>query len=834
MSFKGRIYIMTKQPVRASLSDFIKSNMGSQFVIPVYQRNYSWNPEKETKAFMDDMCEIVKYPSKRHFIGIVIYKGMDVTAMFKQLQIVDGQQRLTTAFIFLLALRRAAKEKGETELASVIDEYYIFNKMTPEAGKVRLKTASSGEDVLTKLIYGVDCSLSPMEKDSYVYRNYSYIMERIYQLAERFPLCDVLGAMTRMDVLEFPLEDDDNVQQIFETINATGAPLTAADLIRNYVLMNQPQDVQERYYSMYWKTLEEIFPQPQRLEEFFRNYIAIKTYALTGKKDVYHAFKDYWSRRVDSAETKLKELNVYASAYRMLYEGPCEDAVVEEALVGFRAAGSRVSVVFLMETARMYMFHEISGKSFAKIVKLIDSYITRRSLCGMDNTVLIGSFPIILRSVLRTMQRGMKDIYEVTVMNLVTNNRGKAYAMPTDDQLRSRLREVNAYALPIVRPVLDRLEHDGSNAKVDTSGLNIEHIMPQHANAYWEKHSGTKGADEYALYANLIGNLTLCARVDNTKMGNEDFAFKKKILAATNHIRMNTSILQMDEWNKDTILARCSKLTEAIIRLYPFPYETAAEVGMEDDVLVLISPTANAKAIVCGDGSVEVLSGTRLKPYGEGDMKKMKVLYNDYTARGLIRELEDGQAVFENAIKFVDLNQAAQFLLHRGGDNMSAWSYEDGRPVVVEVIKKKPEVQPKVEPKKKVEVKKEPQPKVEPKKKVEVKREPQPKAEPKKKVEVKKEPQPKAEPKKKAEVKKKQEGQPKKKQLNKNQASKKVQGNPNKKTKHANQDMKKPSRKQEGNKAKKNKKKDRGFAPQASHSKSERQVVNIIRFAGQG
>ena len=807
---------MTKQPVRASLSDFIKSNMGSQFVIPVYQRNYSWNPEKETKAFMDDMCEIVKYPSKRHFIGIVIYKGMDVTAMFKQLQIVDGQQRLTTAFIFLLALRRAAKEKGETELASVIDEYYIFNKMTPEAGKVRLKTASAGEDVLTKLIYGVDCSLSPMEKDSYVYRNYSYIMERIYQLAERFPLCDVLGAMTRMDVLEFPLEDDDNVQQIFETINATGAPLTAADLIRNYVLMNQPQDVQERYYSMYWKTLEEIFPQPQRLEEFFRNYIAIKTYALTGKKDVYHAFKDYWSRRVDSAETKLKELNVYASAYRMLYEGPCEDAAVEEALVGFRAAGSRVSVVFLMETARMYMFHEISGKSFAKIVKLIDSYITRRSLCGMDNTVLIGSFPIILRSVLRTMQRGMKDIYEVTVMNLVTNNRGKAYAMPTDDQLRSRLREVNAYALPIVRPVLDRLEHDGSNAKVDTSGLNIEHIMPQHANAYWEKHSGTKGADEYALYANLIGNLTLCARVDNTKMGNEDFAFKKKILAATNHIRMNTSILQMDEWNKDTILARCSKLTEAIIRLYPFPYETAAEVGMEDDVLVLISPTANAKAIVCGDGSVEVLSGTRLKPYGEGDMKKMKVLYNDYTARGLIRELEDGQAVFENAIKFVDLNQAAQFLLHRGGDNMSAWSYEDGRPVVVEVMKKKPEVQPKAEPKKKVEVKKESQPKAEPKKKVEVKKEPQPKVEPKKKAEVKK------------------ESQPKKKQLNKNQASKKVQGNPNKKTKHANQEMKKPSHKQEGNKAKKNKKKDRGFAPQASHSKSERQIVNIIRFAGQG
>ena len=832
-----RISIMVKQPVRASISDFIKMNMGSQFVIPVYQRNYSWNPEKETKAFMDDLLHLVKDGNANHFIGIIIYTETKNASLYPVLQIVDGQQRLTTCFIFLLALRKAALARGETDLAGMIDDYYIFNKHTTDAGRIRLKPAAAGDSVFAKLAYGLEDALSHAEKESYVYRNYVYILARIEEVLRTYSLQDIMTAPERMDLLQFPLSPQDDVQQIFESINATGAPLTAAELIRNFVLMNHPDDVQERYYMMYWKTLEECFPQPQRLEEFFRSYLAVKTFTLPSRKDVYPMFKEYWAQRGESTDAKLKELNIYASVYRMIYEGPCEDKEAEEALCGFRANASRVPASFLMEAGHMFRIGQISGHSFAGVVRLVDSYLTRRALCGMENNVLAGYFPILLRSVLRSMQKTGQDIYDITVTNLIAYNRGKANAMPSDDQLRARLKEVNAYSLPVVRPVLDRIEHDGSAAKVDTSGLNIEHIMPQHANAYWYAHSGTKDADEYAFYANLIGNLTLCASSDNVEMGNEDFDFKKKVLERTMHIRMNSNIIRMKTWNKDTILNRCDRIADAVIRLYPFVCEEAPEERREDDILVLSTPTTNAKAIFHHPGRIEVLSGTRMKPYGNGDMKKMKILYNDLTARGILHEKADGQAVFDASAEFNSLNEAARFLMHRGGENISSWTYEDGRRIggslndLYETQKEKKDMQEKKndhQPYKKKPIKKKmgsvekdlgqkerlvrgtkPDHDMKPSKPVH-----------KNRPAVKKEEATKEAPKKHKGI-----GRDKQKEG-------RATGVVDHKNKKNVRNNKKPSRKQEGNK-KFGGRKGRGFAPQATHPKSERQSVNIVRFAGQ-
>ncbi|MBR2810747.1 MAG: DUF262 domain-containing protein, partial [Solobacterium sp.] len=108
---------MLKQPVRTSLSDFIKTTMGSQFVIPVYQRIYTWNPEKETARFMSDLEDLLEARTDNHFLGIIIYIESKISAMFRQLQIVDGQQRMTTTFIFLLAMKKIAEERRERDIA---------------------------------------------------------------------------------------------------------------------------------------------------------------------------------------------------------------------------------------------------------------------------------------------------------------------------------------------------------------------------------------------------------------------------------------------------------------------------------------------------------------------------------------------------------------------------------------------------------------------------------------------------------------------------------------------------------------------------------------------
>ncbi len=674
---------MLKQPVRTSVSDFIKTTMGSQFVIPVYQRTYTWNPQKETARFMNDLEDLIENRTANHFLGIIIYLDSKISAMFRQLQIVDGQQRLTTTFIFLLALKRVAEERKDKFTAGMIDDYFLYNRHASKEGSLRLKPAVSTDDVYARLVYGSDRDLNRKEKESGVYRNYDYIIRRIREMAKRHKLLDILDSLTRLDILEFPLSETDNAQQIFESINSTGAPLTSADLIRNYVLMNHTDEVQERLYEMYWQPLEEYYPESRRLEEFFRFYLAVKTYELLNRRDVYEGFKSYWNSRPEDTETKLREINRYCRYYHDIYEGTCENEEVEKALVDFRRSDSVMPAPFLMEMMHLFDEKKINEKTMVAEIRLIDSYLMRRALCGNDSSALSRYFPTLLRTVLNSYGKNRKqDILSLTKVNLLTYNRGKSLAMPTDEQLRTQMRELNAYSLMCIRPVLERIEMYGASAAVDTSDLNIEHIMPQNPNKWWVKNSGTKDEDEYSFYANLIGNLTLCARYDNSRMGNEDFSFKKSILSKTLHIRMNTEILKKKKWTKEDILKRCDELTEQIIRIYPYNGANAMHekehLNIEQDrsILSLNAPTVTARAIRLDSGMIEVLPGSIMKSYGPKEMKKMRKMYLDLDERGYFHSLENGRVQFNQAYRFEDLNTAAQFLMHRGGENENAWKQE--------------------------------------------------------------------------------------------------------------------------------------------------------------
>ena len=668
---------MMKQPVRTNVSDFIKTHMGSQFVIPVYQRNYTWNPEIETARFINDMKGLLEHRASSHFLGIVIYKEAERAAMFREIQIVDGQQRLTTSFIFLLALKNAALKAREKETAGMIEDYYLYNRHVLEEARMRLKPVISDDDVYSRLIYGSVRDLSAKEKETPVYRNYDYIFKQIEQLHSRYSLLEILDCLSRMDILAFPLSEDDNSQQIFESINSTGAPLTSADLIRNYILMNYTSDVQERYYRLYWEPLERYLPDSRRLEEFFRYFLAAKTYNLFNRRDVYDGFKEYWNRTGTSREQKLREINRYCRYYMDIYQGPAEDRAVEAALQDYRHSDSRLPAPFLMAMFSLYEDRLIDMDTLIRQIRLLDSYMTRRALCGYDTGSLSRYFPQLLRSVMTTYEKNHGGIHEITRVYLINYNRGKPLAMPTDDQLRSQLKEVNAYSLMCLRSVLERIEHHGATAKVDVSGLNIEHIMPQHPNAYWKRTAHAKDEEDYAFHVNLIGNLTLCAEYDNTRMGNQSFDAKKKILSKTQHIRMNTEILKKTSWTFRDILERCDRMIDQIVEIYPYE-GSHASLTAGDDIIALNVPTVNARAIYRNRHSIEILTGSTMRAYGPQDMKSMRPQYLNMVQIGVLSEDENGRAQFEKNYRFHDLNMAASFLMHRGGNNSSAWTLENG------------------------------------------------------------------------------------------------------------------------------------------------------------
>lgn len=703
---------MMKQPVRTNVSDFIKTTMGSQFVIPVYQRNYTWNPENETARFLDDLEDLLEKKTENHFLGILIYIESEIAAMFRQIQIVDGQQRLTTSFIFLLGLKRVALEQKDKDVAGMIDDYYLYNRHTIDEAKLRLKPTISDDDVYAKLIYGSHHDLSKKEKETTVYRNYEAIYNRIVQFSKKYSLSEILNCLAKIDILVFPLSDHDNAQQIFESINSTGAPLTSADLIRNYILMNDTNDIQERNYRLYWQPLETYLPESRRLEEFFRFYLACKTYNLLNRRDVYDGFKDYWNSSKEDREIRLRDINRYCRYYIAIYTGPYEDPDIEIALRDFRRSESRLPAPFLMEMFRMYEDNEIGKETFIHQIRLIDTYLMRRAIMENDTGMLNRYFPQLLRSVMNRYRRSHQNIHEITKVFLVNYNRSKPLAMPTDRQIRSQLREVNAYSLMCIRPLLERIEHYGATAEVDTSNLNIEHIMPQHPNTYWKKVMRTQDEDEYTYYANLIGNLTLCAEYDNTKMGNEDFNFKKKVLSKTLHIRMNSEILSQDHWTPQDIINRCDSLARQIIEIYPYQGgQRLTHDTKDDDIIVLSAPSVNAKAIYQNPQSIEILSGSTMKAYRPQEMKSMQELYKKMMALHVLTEDEEGRVQFEKNYRFHDLNTAAQFLLHRGGDNVGAWSKEDGSSFVKEETQVKQTPQKPKPIKKKVEKRSETKPK---------------------------------------------------------------------------------------------------------------------------
>ena len=692
---------MLRQPVRTSLSDFIKTTMGSQFVIPVYQRTYTWTPEKETAKYLDDIEDILDGKTTNHFLGIIIYMDARISAMFRQLQIVDGQQRMTTSFIFLLALKKYAEEKRNASVAGMIEDYYLFNRHAEGDASFRLKPTVSNDDVFEKLIFGASYDLTKKELESSVYRNYDYIYKRIIKMSQKHSLLEILDTLSRVDVLEFPLSDTDNAQQIFESINSTGAPLTSADLIRNYILMNHNNEAQERYYRMYWQPLEKLYPQSRQLEDFFRYYLAVKTYTLHGRRDIYESFKIFWNSTKDPVEKKLQEINRYCRWCHDLFDGELYSEEADEAMNDYRRMNSRVTAPFLMEMIRLQMEEKISDHELAQIIRLLDSYIIRRNICGMDNGNLGIYFPTLLKAVLSAFSRKRnKGILSIIQTGLVEYNKGKPLAMPRDEAVRTRLTEINAYNLSCIRAVLERMEHDGATAKVDLSALNIEHIMPQHPNRWWKYNSGTMNEDDYTFCANLIGNLTLCAVYDNTRMGNEDFSFKKEVLSKTLHIRMNTEILGCELWNRDVIVLRTTEMAERITQLYPYAIaespahieeeplraeETVSEVPetaeSNDKLLVIHTPTADAKAVFHDPSHIEILAGSIMKPYFKREMRKNRNMFYSLKNDGTLVNEADFKVRFAKNAMFGSLSDAAGFLLHRGGENSAVWTYADGRQV---------------------------------------------------------------------------------------------------------------------------------------------------------
>lgn len=688
----------TQPPKNTGLLEFLKASVGCQFVIPVYQRNYTWTANKEVKQYFEDLKNILNGKYSKHFMGILIYLDTPLDYASREFSVIDGQQRLTTTFLILYAIKNLMLQDKLDNEAAKLNDQFLENKYVSDKLKFKLKPLVSDDEVYQKII--INDLTDIKEVNSNVYKNYNWIITELRKLLKEFSYNDILVALDKLYVVCVPVRKEDSPQKIFESINSTGAKLVASDLIRNYILMDITSDIQERYYNFYWKKLEEyLTSDSKKLEAFFRMFLACKNKFLSNITTVYNDFKLWYSfelQKTNDAEKILKEIVRYARYYSNIYNKPINevDSNLKNVINEYRSNLSEMPAPFLMELYSLYETIDEEGKTlitsnqFNEMIQLINIYLIRRAICGYDTSDITRLFPLLLKDVLLECNGNYEKIVEYTKKHLVNKNRGKSAVMPDNEQVRTILEFSNVYNLRItLRIILNKMETIDNPAPVDLSKLSVEHLMPQTPTKEW---LDALKCDEitYSRYLHRIGNLTLASKVDNSKMKNKVWDYKKTILENTSHLTMNQEILKKEFWTLEEIDQRNKQMIERFIELYP--YQAAPDEVIAKHEIFLDWDGVRATAFFYEeDGSVEVQAGSEIVKYDKSKNYEewQYDVYNQLLEDNIIKEIENG-AIFIRSYMFspqmknrTSLSESAGLILCGSRNGWEYWKDSFGKPL---------------------------------------------------------------------------------------------------------------------------------------------------------
>jgi len=655
------------------LDGFLRLSVGAQYVIPVYQRNYNWKREDQVKQFINDIEILLENPHRQHFVGSLVYCITKDTLNGQERSIVDGQQRLTTLMLLLYAIKHVAKERANDAIAKAINNNYLENREIEHNYKLRLKPSVSDDDDYKEIALGND-NLHSM---SNVSLNYAFCKEQVGEWIDRgFSYDQIIDAIKRLQIISILLkeEDGDNPQQIFESINSTGMELIAADLIRNYILMNKDNDTQEKLYTNYWRKLENLLPNPRDLESFLRLYLANKQMYLTSKKNVYSEFKKYWNEQLKNVDevSLLQDILRFGEHYYRLYYSNDADVLGEE-LLNYRVLRSDMPAPFTMQVMELLRTGKIKVEEASNVIKLINIYLIRRYITNLDTNDISRYFPTYLRLVReKCAKEGYKKFYKICKDVLINSTRQKTSYIPDDADIKNYLKTANAYNLKNIRWILEKIELKKSNVPIEQGSLSIEHVMPQTKGAAWTEVNNVS-FEEYVSYVNRLGNLTLAAKVDNTVMGNRSFAVKKEILHKSSHIKMNEYFFKKKKWGFSEIDARTDAIINEILQLFPIDVSNYVETRQDFDVVILSDGKVSAYGYFYGsDKNLRVKAGSNIiLDKGAPQTKSASELREELRENNGIF-LKDGKYMLKDDITFDSPNTAAEFVL---GGSKNGWDY---------------------------------------------------------------------------------------------------------------------------------------------------------------
>jgi uncharacterized protein with ParB-like and HNH nuclease domain len=557
-----------------SITKFIKSNELT-FEIPVYQRNYDWDLENCEKLF-DDVLEGIRSKRKHYFGNIVYYEaGRDPFSGFTRYILIDGQQRITSVMLLLAAVRD--EEENESNRKSLTSTY-LTNDKAEENFRVKLKQVETDRNVYEAIVEG---RLESINKTSTIYRNYNKFRNLVKnaKLEHGYTSTDLLEGINYLDIIAIDLESEkdgsESPQVIFESINATGKPLSTADLLRNFLLLEVGTDKQEEYYKNYWLAIEKNVGN-DNISDFIRRYLTLETNEDIKRDTEYKEFKKNYKTYFKDAEDAIKQLTHYSKYYHWIKrpeavskEQPKTSALLQD-LDDLRMIPATPTIMWLLEKADT---GKISFDEVNDVFDVIASWSFRARITNIINTGEIGN--ILTTKILEFLKNKDNEQTYADYLWFELSNYRLHDIYPSDDMFRDAFMRYDFYK-NYRRYVQQKLSSAISRDQTEIVLESIEHIMPQSIKA--DKWPGiTPG--EHVEWVNTIGNLTPMNMPDNLDNSNHSFADKIDNIKNSDW-QITREINTNDGWNIDSIRDRGNKLAEKAISVWRSPKERVREIEL--------------------------------------------------------------------------------------------------------------------------------------------------------------------------------------------------------------------------------------------------------------
>ncbi|OOC30903.1 DUF262 and DUF1524 domain-containing protein [Helicobacter pylori] len=545
-----------------TLLNFFEENQNNQFVIPIYQRLYSWKKE-QCKQLWDDIIKIGGNDKMNgHFIGSILYVRDDNTHS-SPLLIIDGQQRLTTITLLFIALRNHLSEEVkilEKFLRKEI-ESYLINSNKDGDKEFKLILSESDRDTLLFLID--KNKRKPSEPSVKIVENFKLFEKWIRKNTDK--LETIFKGLDKLMIVWIALDKGkDDPQLIFESMNSKGIELTQTDLIRNYIVMETEVKKQEDFYNQYWRAMEENFKQNETLfNRFVRHYLTIKTREIPNINKVYEAFKDYRQKKGIEIEDLLKDLQKYCGYFCQIAFKKEEDKDLNKALSFLVDLEMDVIYPLLLELYSDYSDGVLSKQDFISIIALTESYICRRAVCGLGTNGLNKVFPFVTKKI-------NKDQYLESIkvhFGYLTEKQ----RFPNNDEFKEHFITIDFYRFKKKKYFLERLESFNTNESVNTQKCTIEHIMPQTLTEEWKRDLGENFQAIHDKYLHTIGNLTLTGY--NKEYRNNSFQEKRDMEKGFKQspLRLNQSLEDLESFGEKEIEERANDLADWALKIWTYP-----------------------------------------------------------------------------------------------------------------------------------------------------------------------------------------------------------------------------------------------------------------------